>query len=419
MVKSLAFVALLLVAPPVAAQVIAIHGNAQKAAYASPAEWLTMSAQCHGPAVDSTGSLTTNLVTGLFGDARINHTHLDWTRPTYGEITGPFVSHFAITLYHTAGHIDGSAGGIGSFANQIVPESIVWDATGTSTPPPMLGNINDVRGPWTGHFTFDPTRPHPSGEVQTKHGWFVGRIVVRTQFDTGANLDTENITNFFALIDPAQPENFPPGEGRIEGAWCTPRLVGADGTPSDTKFGVVRAEYTTFVPIAPIFAPWTATVFPYSYTAQPSIIAIDGVFEQRRDQNFHAGLPGALVATRHFPGEPGQQFPIVWDPAAMGSGTHPTAIIWAQTDGQHVGVWALSVIKLTVGDGVPPPTTCTDPTATNQGAPLPCLFPASPVVTWHTIRTIDGIVDVQQFTDTERRRLCVATKCSEEFMVPR
>ena len=53
-------------------------------------------------------------------------------------------------------------------------------------------------------------------------------------------------------------------------------------------------------------------------------------------------------------------------------------------------VTTLMVITVTNGGaGGSPPTTCTDPTATNVGGPLPCVFPATPPLpSW----VLDGTV---------------------------
>jgi hypothetical protein len=403
---------LILAACPANAQVIKIHGHSQKTEYASPAEWLTPSAQCHIAPSENPINLTsfpisfTDLVNSKFGNSFIGHTHLDWSHPAYGEIDKPFVSNFSITLFHTTGHIDGSAGGLGSFANQV--RDVVWDATNSSIPPVMEGNINEVKT-WTGHFTFDPLRNHPVTGPTTPHGWYIGRIITRTYYDNGASMDTENIASFYSTLDISKPETNPPGEGLIEGAWCSPNIRNRpDLSPYGNQFGTVRSEYTSYIPLQALVSPWTVNTFPYSYASLESAPAgssfPDGVYERRRDLDLHIGIPGILEETKHFQTTPGGPFATIFNPVLMGQGVHKEAVIWFQSDGRSTGIWAQYVIKVTAG-GI---TTCIPPQVLVNGV---C---TNPTPMWENVTlSFQKLVTPGQPT---KYRLCETPLICKEIM---
>lgn len=347
-----------------------IHGHPQKAAYATAAERPTRSGQCHltdaGAPIDVATPLS-------------SHLHVDLVQfPEAAELFSAWVQKFAITLHNVAG----SVGQV--FGNMV--RDLVWDETGTSTMPPFVGVPHgDVVK--TGHFTVDPTIPLITawGTIDTERsapprGWFAVGLVARAWMDNGDFVEATTGDSAYSVMDPTAPERSARAGGMITNVQCV-------GTFADlvkgTQFGTAVAEYQGNLPIAPIFAPWTVLAFPYNYSADLTLPI--GTFEQRFDLDFHHGMPGTIV--RSMPLDGNHSFtpmPIVFDPARMGTGDHRTAQIWTQpSSGKQLS--ALLVTTVTVGAGVPPPpATCQDPTATNVGGPLPCVFPVvvPPVETW-------------------------------------
>jgi hypothetical protein len=134
-------------------------------------------------------------------------------------------------------------------------------------------------------------------------------------------------------------------------------------------------------PLDPIASTWTTVINAYNYTANPAFPLPNEQFELRLDPNLHHGVEGTTLRLDDI----GPSFnknlvgPLVLDPAVMGPGDHTAMAIWTQPLGTLVpGIQSLAsvvVFPVTVGDAVPPPTTCQDPTATNIGGPLPCVFP--------------------------------------------
>src|ERR1700738_3403257 len=144
-----------------------IHDHPQLAAYASSDQWPTSSAQCHWTPSDAL--------------AMIAHTHVDVKFPLYAENTGvPFTVPFTLKLFHTSGQISQLFG-------ELIRD-VVWDETGTSTQPLMVGDPMGLKQ-WTGRLTIDPSLGdiifHP-----VPHGWFDVRVAARTEFTNGDRTDT-------------------------------------------------------------------------------------------------------------------------------------------------------------------------------------------------------------------------------------
>ncbi len=386
MLQSLLLAVCILAALPASAQHLRIHGHPQKEFYASPLEWNVDSSQCHwkrGNLLPEPVPMFPLIPVGVStSDPNIAHTHLNCNIPKYAELDGPIPVSCTIMLYHT----DGSTSGIYSPLGQIT--DVVYEDTGTETPPMMVGDPMGVRQ-WNVHFTLDISRPRLSTfppQYPTKHGWATSIVSTVTFYANGDSNRLDAVRSLYSVIDPGVPESPPSDEGLINGTRCSPTtLKRPDLNLYGNQMGVVVSEFVGLVPIAPIFGPWNTGGFFYSYASlegipgplHPDPFAFpDGTFNLRRDLDIHNGIPGVTLQSDHFQGAGSfTKTPITLNPEDFGTGTHKTAVFWQQPDGQGNDSTALYVFDLTVGQGVPPPTLCTDPTAPNVGMPLPCLPP--------------------------------------------
>ena len=156
-------------------------------------------------------------------------------------------------------------------------------------------------------------------------------------------------------------------------AFETPR-PSYDVCPS---FGDMISEIDGWVPLAPISVPWTAPVAVYNYTANSPLP--NGRFEQRQDLDLHNGIRGHLVDAGNAGVLGFTNYPVTFDPAVMGPGDHKEAVFWTQTASDASVVSALIVVDVQVDPNAPPPVLiCQDPTATNVGGALPCVFAPRP-----------------------------------------
>lgn len=429
-----------LLAVPVSAQVLTIHPHptTDQATYTSPAAWPVDSAQCHWRPGNANPLPMTPVVDDprmpVF-DPQISHTHLDCNLPRYAELGGPIPVTCTIKLFHTAGHV----GGLFSPMEQI--RDVVWRDTGTATPPIMQGDPMDVRQ-WVVDLIFDPTlvRHTFPPTLTTPHGWYTGIISVRTEFTNGDFITTDTVRSLYSVIDPTQPESKTSDEGIINATRCAPNtLRRPELNHFGNQMGVVVSEFSGAIPIAPIAAPWLTEGFFYSYAALEGITGFafpNGTFQQRVGVDIHAGVAGTTVATQVVDNVNGlKKTPMTIDPAVMGPGKKNLVAFWRQPDGQGNDVTALYVIQVTVGPGVPPPTLCTDPRATNVGGPLPCVFPPPPTLCTDPLATNVGMplpcvfpvpvtwatfpATFQRFGTQDRYRICdAAGHCVELAVKP-
>ena len=339
----------LLLASPAFAQSLPIHGHSQKAAYNSPAEWPTVSSQCHWQATLS--------------NPMTSHTHLDITAPYYGELSGPIRVPFALKLFHTAGRASIPM----DYQHQVT--KIEWDATGSDVPPVIEGDPHGLRT-WTGHVTFDPSITQFQREPSL-HGWWSPQIVVLTLLNDGAGITQEFFSPFWLTRDTSAPipewPAFPALNSRCA-AGSPPTTI------PPTQWGNNLVDTGSFLPLAPIFAPW-----PMAFgTAAYGGLFVEGndQAQTRMDLDLHNNVDGTILALTIGNGDLAQS-PIL-DPALMGAGTHKIAFMRFTPDRDEM-VTTLLVFDVTVGAGVPPPPPlCQNPAASNVGRPLPCVFTGSP-----------------------------------------
>lgn len=336
----------LLVAASVNAQTI--HGHPQLVSYASPAEWPTDSAQCHWTPADA----VIPAAGGMTG-----HTHLDLTLPRYAETAGEsFRVAFAIKSFHTAGEVFGIDGAL--------IRDVVWDATGTATPPPMVGDPMGLKV-WTGHLTIDPL--HDDGYPITRHGWFLMHVSVVTRFTNGTAIRNTLEEPLFSVIDPTVEQGtfYPMVRSTCNGS-----------SKLGTNYGAVLTEYRKFLPLAPISTAWPIQPISEGYGGQANLA--DGVLESRFDLDLHNGVPGTTFSRVTGLGNQSISAFTAFDPGVLGLGKHKIAQMRVQANlaGTEQFV-ALLVTDVTVAT-LTPPTTCQDVQAVNLGGLLPCVFPVAP-----------------------------------------
>lgn len=338
-----------------------IHGHPQKTDYASPAEWPRYEAQGWWPQADPIDA---------------GHLHVGVTFPIWGEVTSldPIECLFTLKLHDIPGNI------VAFFGPHF--KSIVWNDTGTSTPPEMRG-LGDGLKEWSGKVTLDFTLGQQPwlGDIGMfpKHGWAGTRFTARAAFDNGDLLEVQLVESFFSALDLSVPERLPSQQGR-PGVVLSSRVTIANQTITDgsgktlggTAFGVMVSEINDWLPLLPIDQPWPSIINFYNYTSTTPLP--DGRFEQILDANLHGTPPnippnhGTLLdsVSAGVLGIPNR--PLILDPSKMGAGNHKQLFRWAQ---QRNGEFLSSVLSIpvTVGPSVPPPPPIDPPPVMTTGVP--------------------------------------------------
>jgi len=381
-----------------------IHGHPQKAAYMSASEYPNLSCQTHwapgeNPVVPPADAPTVDLATGKFGNSTISHAvHLDLKAPIYREVTGPITFAGTLMQFHFAGVsvIDPS--------RFELYRDIVWDETGTSTPPDLHGNPTGLTMHGF-HITMDPTLPI-GGHAAPAHGWFVAELQAMSFFDNGDSVITGNMPPFYSMLDPNADE-------RSSYPLVDCRSYAASSRRPDHAWGITFTETGQYLPLAPISVPWTNIWSSAGYGgSNPEAASLD----QRADLDLHSGNSGRVIYHLQRAGDIFEAVTI--DPAVLGNGPHKVATIRTQPDGPEM-VATLAVITITVDPNAPPveccavappppvvTSTCQDPGATNIGGPLPCVFtppPPPPAETFSLATT--------ELSNLGRVRVCVAGVC--------
>lgn len=338
-----------------------LHGHPQKTDYASSAEWPLFEAQGWWPASDPINA---------------GHLHVGVTFPIWAEITSldPIVIPFTLKLHDVLG-------GISAFFGPHV-KSIVWDDTGTATPP-VMRSAGDRLSQWSGKVTLDFTLGQQPwlGEIGTlgKHGWSGTFFSARAAFDNGDLLEVQLVVSFFLALDTSVPERAAAQQGR-PGVVLSSRVTVSNQTITDgsgktlggTSFGAMVTEINDWWPLLPIDQPWPTIINFYNYTSNTPLP--NGRFEQILDANLHGTPPdippnhGTLLdsVAAGVLGIPNR--PLVIDPAVMGAGTHKQLLRWRQ---ERNGESVSSVLSLpvTVGPSVPPPPPIDPPPVMTTGVP--------------------------------------------------
>lgn len=325
-----------------------IHGHPQKAFYASPAEYPEDSTQCH---------VARGL--GLFkllplGSMLSSHVHIDPKCPKYAETSGE--------LLHCTGTVklfmwDGVAGQV--FGELV--SNVVWDETGTSTPPLMIGDPIGLKT-WTFKFDVDPRKAGASFQF-TDHGWNQARVAIRVYpFAGHGRVDANRWLPFWSNINPATPETAVRGGFRlVDESECDVMMNDANSP----QFGNNITEARDFMPIAPIASVWTVPISFYSYQADDILEAQPiGAIDEVLDPDFHnkklgtnlLHLEGLVSRFGTIGARSVAPMFLSLDPATLGTGNHKVMFAWSQpstTTGEQMS--AISVYNVSVGTVPPPP----------------------------------------------------------------
>lgn len=256
-----AFIVLALTA--VFAQAQPIHDNPQKAAYASQAEWPTISGDCWWLAPGSGG------LPGIPSHAG----HMTLTYPYGAEtIGGPLAVRFAITLFNTAGRV-----------NYIFGRRLQTWTLDNGVTFPLQGDPTGVRT-WTGTVVIDTS----SGPLR---GWYQIVMGFATQFANRDVTYTMAHVSFYSIRDPTAVETL--GFGNHVSNRCEV----ADATNGGNRWGsqITEFQLQTLPLLGPISPelPWTVPAKLYNYGRSNPLPV--GIFALRLDPDFHNNSPGILL----------------------------------------------------------------------------------------------------------------------------
>lgn len=303
-----------------------IHGHPQKASYANPTEWPTISAQGHWVPSD-------NPPTDALG-----HTHVDLHCPFAAEVSIAFICDFSLKLFHVAGEIK-------AFRSEFI-SNMVFDNDSTI----QVNNEGVLNKPlkgdkqglviWTGHLTIDPNvdQGHPA----PPRGWFAVPFGALTFFDNGDTMLTRLWFGFYSVKNPSAPETegFP---------FLASRVDATSARHPEIVWGTDLVDYYNHIPLLPIEQPWFFTLGTAAYGGKdlpPTTV------EMRADLDLHMNIPGRIL---HSITGSGDINPIGWsfDPVVLGSGKHKVAFIRTQPDQDDL-VASLLVFDIPVGTSIPP-----------------------------------------------------------------
>lgn len=386
----------LILLPRIAAsQPIPIHNHWQKATYASPAEWPTVSCQGHWGAPGVNPMYSFDAPGDIVLSAMPSHAHNDLTVPTYGEVAGPFTGKFALKLFHTSG---GFGLLISNSRGTQLAHDIAFDTPSPLTSPFAL-LVGDGMGlrTWTGHFTMEP-------DIDVTHGWFDVVLSTSTRFDNGDVLNGGCYVPLYSMVDPRAPEfvGTQGGYPLLRSQW-EPHSVS-----SGIDFGSNLIEFHDPIPIAALTEPWRGTVWSAGYGANTDGLPPASLC-QRHDLDIHNGVPGIIDAC--VSGSGNVSMPITIDPSVLAASTPPAG----SAPGDHVTFFgrlqtdptsktqinSILVVHTPVGNGVTP--------STPPAAPSPSPSPA-PGEDWHVVAVLfsgNPQTVIEQFGAQNRYRINV------------
>jgi len=312
------------------------------------AQSLTDSGQCHW--------LQTN---GMLG-----HTHIDLDTVDRPSVRGALRVGFTITLFHTSAMVGEYYAGNAKTNDAF---DWVWDDTGTSTPPLLLGDPMGVKT-WSGHFSVVPAIPH---------GWEWVSMSVYTHFSDRTTVVILN-EPIYSMIDPTKPSpnDTDPAAQRTQ-AVCR---VSPDLKHPELFYGEQTAQFDGALPRTTMtaFVPMTGSTYGYGARGLPLAVA-DFVL----DMNLHASIPGTELFTGSEPVDGLVHATMNFDPAVIGPGTHKLVVRRTQTNGPELSAVLLAT-QVKVSSSVPPPASPspTQPSPALQPPPASAVSspPPAPVV---------------------------------------
>jgi hypothetical protein len=313
------------------------------------AQTLTDSGQCHW--------LQTN---GMLG-----HTHIDLDTVDRPSVRGVLRVGFTITLFHTSATIGEYYAGNAKTSDAF---DWVWDDTGTSTPPLLMGDEMGVKT-WSGHFSVIPNIPH---------GWEWVSMSVYTRFSDRTTVVILN-EPIYSLVDPSKPSpnDTDPAAQRAQ-AVCR---VSPDPQHPESFYGEQTAQFDSALPRTTVTAPVPMTGSTYGYGARGLPLAqADFVL----DMNLHASIPGTELLVASEPADGLVHVPMNFDPAVTGPGTHKFVVRRTQTNGPELSaVLLVTLVKVDpkAPAASPPPAPVVGPpsSAPVVGSPSPAPVVGSPL----------------------------------------
>jgi hypothetical protein len=288
--------------------------------YDNPSQWPTDDFQQHwgAPGVNDMFHFS-----GQFGVADMPcHAHIQLNYPRYGELrTGQTIQmKMSILLFHCDAFVTNL---YISWWGGASPHDVVWEDTGTSTPPEMVGDPMGLKQ-WNVSFQ---TELDPANPYQT-HGWTV--FVAEFQLNTHTQNDPDHPEDhdtpiikirapMYALTDPDAPELDVPPQMLIE---TDPINFTAQG---EIGYGAQIVELNQFWPTTtPIARPWAIQVGTQGYGGtlpDPNQALL--IY----DADIHHGIDGLRVVDHVSPNRPDTNnvVPAVVDPATLCGLTPPAA----------------------------------------------------------------------------------------------
>ena len=303
------------------------------------AQPLTDSGQCHW--------LQTNGVLG--------HTHIDLDTVSRPQVNGVLRVNFIVTLFHTSAMVGEYYAGNAKTNDAF---DWVWDDTGTSTPPLLMGDPNGVKT-WSGHFSVIPAIPH---------GWEWVSMSVYTHFSDRTTVVILN-EPIYSMVDPTKPS---PNDGdpAAQRAQAVCR-VSPDLQHPEQFYGEQTAQFDNALPRTTMtaYVPMTGSTYGYGARGLP-LAAADFVL----DMNLHAGISGTQLFTSPEPVDGLVHAPMNFDPGRIGVGDHKLVVRRTQQNGPELSA-VLLVTKVTVAPGAssappsPAPSPGSEPSPAAQPSP--------------------------------------------------
>ena len=362
----LAFAVLATVLPLRAQTVLYNINHSQLSAYTDPSQFPSGSAQCQY----------------MMNDGSMEHLHLEGApgEPAYvvwDHHGQTFTYHLQVLAYNMAGTFAPSYAFVANWAT-----NVIWDETGSSVVPTSTG----VRGTgpsgiktWGLTVTIDPDKwatDYSDGAVVSmpQHGWTTIRHQVRYfADDIGHVIGTSFYIPLYSNLDPTAPETDDGFNGHAAHfAQCD----------ASSELGTTNTYIQQpLLILGPINAQWpTVTSSTYNYGGSVITGLGDGIFELRRDFDFHNGIPGELVYTQSASEQNGQVRSVQTNTIDLSKYAAGQQVkygwIWRQPTTNTalastvMEVWSMLVFKFTKGDGTVTPPPPPPPTQTWQSITL-------------------------------------------------